>query len=175
VHPTNNIFSDGGRIEYGFKLLGSFVGSDEFIRNSVKDKNLELSNLADRLIRFINFRLLLFRWCFIPKIHYLFRTISPQNTEHIISDIDEMKSKVLATIFGKHFLTSPEYDTVFWLSCATVKEGGLGLSFASHIAKSAFVTSMIEYDRSSNILNRIYDLIHHYGSNNPLFVLHSSS
>jgi hypothetical protein len=86
-----------------------------------------------------------------------------------------MKSKVLATIFGKHFLTSPEYDTVFWLSCATVKEGGLGLSFASHIAKSAFVTSMIEYDRSSNILNRIYDLIHHYGSNNPLFVLHSSS
>jgi hypothetical protein len=57
-----------------------------------------------------------------------------------------------------------------------MKEGGLGLSFASHIAKSAFVTSMIEYDRSSNILNRIYDLIHHYGNNNnPVLALHSSS
>jgi hypothetical protein len=43
LHPTNNIFSGGGRTE----LLGSFVGSDEFIRNSVKNKTLEISNLAD--------------------------------------------------------------------------------------------------------------------------------
>jgi hypothetical protein len=64
------------RRAYGYTILGSYVGTDEYIGDRIREKLESLRNARDKLIAYpdLQIRYQLFKWCYRPRIHYWLRT-----------------------------------------------------------------------------------------------------
>ncbi len=73
-------------LEYGAKVLGSFVGSNEYVLSKLKLHVDELQPYVEKLIAIENLqcRNLILRSCFCSKIDHLLRTIRPELTNSIV-------------------------------------------------------------------------------------------
>ena len=67
IHHTNVPTSVG---YYGYKLLGSFVGSDEYVLHALSMYVVQLNSLADRLITLC----VHYQHCFRTKVSRIIRT-----------------------------------------------------------------------------------------------------
>ena len=75
IHHTNVPTSV---VYYGYKLLGSFVGSDEYVLHALSMYVVQFNSLADRLITLcVHYQhlLTLLRHCFLTKVSRIIRTI----------------------------------------------------------------------------------------------------
>ena len=81
----------------GFKMLGSFVGTDSYVLNALQAKD----EVASTLLRYPNAqaRYHFHKFCFNEKINYWMRTQFP---EHTIGFIDHFKSIQLKLIASYH-------------------------------------------------------------------------
>ena len=100
IHPDNG----GGKMLYGAKVLGSYVGSEESIANRLEKKLAELKKEADAITTVGSFQVqyLLLRWCFCRKIIHLQRTIPPNLIgTYLEPGFTELKKLILNSTLGR--------------------------------------------------------------------------
>ena len=70
------------RVEWGIKILGAFVGTDEYVLTSLRPKMESLRKLSQTLLRYHNVqaRYFLHKTCFNAKINYWMRAQYPAHT-----------------------------------------------------------------------------------------------
>ena len=147
-HPDNNpsdIPLEEKRKLYGVKVVGSFVGTPEFIRSKLDSYLQELAVGAEKLIAHTDLqeRMILFRSSFIKKPLHIFRTINPLYSQDFAAKFEEIKMKILFSILGMEANNLPAlYYKVAQLS---IKEGGLGLLNHSLVGKAAYVASLVSF------------------------------
>jgi hypothetical protein len=104
--------------------------------------------MAEPLIKYTNCqdRLLLLRYCFIPKFNHSFRTISPRYYSSTFTKIEEVKKRIVSTILRSN--NPPLFDMnnrtksiLYWLICHNVKNGGLGLSHTKDLPDTGYAAS----------------------------------
>jgi hypothetical protein len=147
THP-DDVTDDqiSAQVKYGIKLLGSFIGSDEFIKEQlikyVEEKIVptveKLKGYNDTQTKF-----LLFKHCLLTKPLYLFRTIRPTLLTDIIPILEKMQRDVIVNILEcepHHFS-----DTNFEQCLLRQKDGGLGMHKFEEIAPAAYVTSLLSW------------------------------
>ena len=140
IHPDNG----GDPLLYGAKVLGSFVGSGEYIVAQLDAKLTELTKEAEAITRVSSLQVqyLLLRWCFCQKIIYLQRTTDPYLLDtHLAPRFDDLKRLILSSILGR---VDGIPDKTFLLAQLHIQDSGLGLFDSGSTTKAAYAASMIE-------------------------------
>jgi hypothetical protein len=139
IHPDDG----GDSLLYGSKVLGSYIGSDEYILSRLEEKLEELSEEADAITQVHSHQIkyLLLRWCFCQKLIFLQRTHPPRliNT-HLASGFTDLKRMVLCSILGRNDLEEKFYE----LAELHIHDSGIGLFSSSQTSHAAYVASMVE-------------------------------
>jgi hypothetical protein len=109
IHPFNRIQFDESLLNnfnvlsnYGLRILGSPVGSDEFISLWLENKLIILQNEMTSILKFPNKQI---QWNFLycifrMKINHLQRTINPLLIESFVEKFDQMRRHIFNTIIG---------------------------------------------------------------------------
>ena len=137
---------------YGAKVLGSYIGSDEFISAKLEFELEKLSDEAAKLVLYddLQQRYLFFRFCFCQKINHNLRTIPPRLTLPFVRGFDDLKKTILCSLIDQ-FSKDSIPDWLWTQSCFSTKNGGLGLQTSSHTAHAAYVASIIDCLPSTEI------------------------
>ena len=145
LDPQLSITAEEARLSYGSKVLGSYIGTDEFIRAQLDLHLLKLSEEAEKLVLYddLQTRYLFFRYCFCQKINHLLRTIPPRLTQSFVVGFNNLKKKILCSILDK-FNKDTLPDWLWTQSCFSVSAGGLGLQDSTSTAHAAYVASVID-------------------------------
>ena len=139
-HPDN----DGPPEEYGGKVLGSYIGSDEFCKARLSEKIDEFRHSAKSITTVHNkqTQFLLLKMCFSPKITYLQRTMPPYLLSDFQTEFNNLKFSILANIID---CSLPDLSpTTKFISQLRLCDGGLGLTFLNDTAISAYISSCIQ-------------------------------
>ena len=171
IHPDNFIEDPSDVIEakdhYGMKILGSYIGTPEFISAQLPEVSQKLEILAKQLLKFDNVqgRFILFQKCFCFKLNYIMRTIPPQLITTLVNDFDNLKQKVAASLFrpGGHVDDNPNSflreNQHLWLQlCLPIAQGGLGLGYCEDLSPCAFAASMIDCGAQLNNCSNIFNI-----------------
>ena len=145
IHPDNYLGVEQFDEKYGVKVLGSYIGSPEFIKNKLEQKLATLQEEAEKIISCENIqqRYIFFRYCFDQKINHILRTTGLSLTEEFAEKFDEMKKKILCSILGQFdYTTLP--NSVWIQSCLPTNHGGLGLDDSSRTRFAAYLGSIID-------------------------------
>jgi hypothetical protein len=112
------------RTVYGMKVLGSYIGSDEYVTLQLEAVLAEWGRIKQELIDFphIQQRMLLFRSCFSQKPVHLLRTVTARLTRGLVDKFMDMQMEILESMFGQKI---PRLYLDFF--CLPVRQGGLGL------------------------------------------------
>ena len=99
-HPENDSSDlplDEKKKNYGVKVVGSFIGSSEFIKHKLNVYYQELEENASKLInnKDLQERMILFRDSFLKKPLHIFRTVNPKFTQEFARKFEVLKIKVL--------------------------------------------------------------------------------
>jgi hypothetical protein len=150
-HPENissNANDETYRRVYGAKILGSYVGTPDYKRTMLRKYLMDdLYEDMQKLIAHpdLQERYILFRHSFIKKPLHLFRTMAPHYTNEFIDGWETMKELILCSIIGcKIENWTQMYNEVAQLA---VEDGGLGIENHRIIRFSAYVASLIDYNR----------------------------
>ena len=126
--------------ESGFKLLGVFVGSDDFILERLDQTRLKFASSLDKLSLVKEnpqIAFLLLRFCLNQKLMHLLRTTAPQLSQHFAVRVDHLVNKCLMDLFGlpHHVpsLTEPlgEWSNIILKSRLPGAFGGVGVTALS--------------------------------------------
>jgi hypothetical protein len=136
---------------YGMVILGAFVGTDSYVRTNLA-KHVDafeaiIANLerVDRL----QYRFLLLRHCFCPKIIYLLRNTRSDLTEGVISAFESFKKRIYLGILEED---SELVDKRVWdQSQLSIEDGGMGLHNTEWIQSTAFAASFLSFYQQSDI------------------------
>jgi hypothetical protein len=140
LHPDDEPSTKG---EYGVLALGSFIGSDKFIRAKLAKKLASLEDDAHKIKLLDNHQLknLLLRLCFSQTPIYLQRTVPPRlMNSHFIKAFDDMKRSILCSIIERDSIPDRQWTQ----ACLPITSGGLGYSFSSDVSYAAFIASFHE-------------------------------
>ena len=120
----------------GFELLGTPVGSDTFVKDACRGKVEKLNPLLSKLslLQDAQIGVLLLRYCGVPKIMNLLRTVPPclvdvacvQHDDNIVTTFEE--------IIGIKCTDTQKQQVRL-----SIKNGGFGLTSARDTAPSAFL------------------------------------
>ena len=146
---------------YGFKLLGTPIGSDAFISAWLSKKLVKLSLVADKIILYPCFqvRSLFLKLCFSQKITHLLRTINPALMGDFVHQFDILRLYILSSITDTKL---DEYSAAWSQSLLPSTSGGLGLvnlQFSRHAAYTASVCSCYPRLKSlfgDNLVDQFY-------------------
>jgi hypothetical protein len=151
VHPDDVDEQDKEAVtkQYGLKILGSYVGTDEYIKDQLDQHLQQLRETAHRLGEYgdLQGRLLLIRNCFVAKVNYIFRTLSPRVTKKFAWDVDELKKKMLLKLlqYSEGELDNETIQLAFRQATFPIADGGLGFSQSDKVAHAGYVASMLEF------------------------------
>ena len=144
IHPNDCVLATLQELllQYGAKVVGSRVGTDEYILHHLQEKAMELKIESDKLIECddIQQRYLFLRWCYGSKINHILRTTYPSLPQDLATSFDNSKKKVLCSLLQQF-----EIDTLLsWLwtqACFTIDEGVLLLKDSTRTSYAAFLAS----------------------------------
>jgi hypothetical protein len=143
VHPANRPDTAS---QYGVKLLGSPVGSFEFVDNFLRTYLLELGEVAKELIAYpdIQGRYLMFVKCFQFKPVHLCRTLHPSVLDDFCVHLEALKLDILVSILNcqREDITEEQFH-IFNLSAV---KGGLDMRLYGEVSRSAYVASLLDYN-----------------------------
>jgi hypothetical protein len=150
---------DVGVDDFGTKLLGSYVGSDVYIRNCLNNHILMLKEEARKLtinMSDIQCRMVLMRNSFIRKIDYLFRTIPPYLSVGIVEEYTGLLKKLISDMLSN--VSRVSISSIVWKQmCLKIPDGGLGLGNVDNLRYCAYLASftqcssvVFEHHRSIN-------------------------
>jgi hypothetical protein len=159
IHPDNFIESSQYENDsyYGAKLLGSFIGTDSFIKLQLEQKIRELESVKNDLINNLDSfqnRMLLFRNCYSLKVNHIFRTLPPHITKQFASQFIKTQKDILSSIL---FMYPQNLSEEAWIqSNLTFEHGGLEI-FDVHITRySAYAAS------TTHCLTTILHCLNHF-------------
>ena len=143
-HPSNG----GDPLLYGAKVLGSFIGTDEFCRSELEKKMCKLEISAKNIIKKVSqkqIQYLLLKWCYTQKIIHIQRTTPSDLVNSVLEGpYTDTKMEIMAHILE---CTTDElkgkFGKIVSLHCS---DGGLGVMNSKNISHSAYIASMIECD-----------------------------
>ena len=141
LHPDNSPIAADATVHYGGKVLGSFIGSPEYIQSQLSLKIAEFQTPMENLkqYNYIQDRYLLLRFCFSRKLTYLMRTTPPHLLHPFAISFDTMRREILCSVVNLPSVS----DQTWFQSRLNVKDSGLGLGFLSEILLSAYSASII--------------------------------
>jgi len=146
--PTNI----AARVTYGMKLLGSFVGTQQYRISALSEYHHRLQPVEDALkkYRWLQGAFLLFTKCYTPKIDHLLRTIPPNLTRSLVCAFEKSKSSLLYHFLGRQQDTQSDLGLQTPLAIdiqasLPISEGGLGLFFHSITASVAYLSSFMQF------------------------------
>jgi hypothetical protein len=152
-HPADTVLTDViVNDQYGFDLLGSFIGSDDYIRCQL-DKKLEvLRREADMLIALphLQSRALILRMSFSLKINHLLRSTYPSLVNNLTSEFELLKLRVLSSIVPSAGAPDNMRDWFKTQVAFRVTEGGLGLGNTEETYVASYAASIAECFRFVN-------------------------
>ena len=145
--PNNiRIHSDNGglEIDYGVKILGSFIGSKQYIQKGLQSKVEEFKNIAEKLIKYpdSHTKYLLLIKCFKPIPNYLISSQRPSDVYPLCAEFQLLLKKILTNIIS----TNDNYilpDSAYFQAQLSSKVGGLGLGNAFAVLHAACLASTL--------------------------------
>lgn len=139
VTRTNNIIEES-KENYGLKVLGSHIGSDEYINKSINQILDKWKHVKDKIIQFpkSQLRMLLFRYCFCPKPIYLLRTIPAKHTATLSNQFVQYQLEIINSMFQQNIS-----ESLLELLCLPIENGGIGILNYKDIHSIAHIASMI--------------------------------
>jgi hypothetical protein len=100
----------------------------------------KLQSTVDNLLKVstLQYRYLLLRYCFCPKVTHLLRNTRPDLSIEIVNIFDNFKRRIFCETMGK------DISDLSWLQCQLhINDGGYGLGNLEWIRHSAFAASFI--------------------------------
>ena len=152
IHPDNYLHQDidqGSmnelRSKFGAKILGSYVGSEEFIRNSLQLKLEDLEKEAEKLMSCsdIQQKYIFLRYCFDQKITHIMRTTDVQFTESFCEKFDTLKKAIFCSIIGQFDQNTLPAD-VWTQACLSTSNTGFGITDSTRARYAAYVASIFD-------------------------------
>ena len=135
--------------QWGFKVLGAYVGTKEYIKNSLDSKMEVIKNLADTLLKYPNSqaRFYILKHCFNQKINYWLRSQFPEDCKDFLDDFKKTQMKLIASYHGIYdqetFNNQLELFTDLYKRASfPIANGGLALRSIDSVYLTAFVCSM---------------------------------
>jgi hypothetical protein len=140
IHPDNLINVESSRVTYGVKILGGYIGMDEYIRSQHLKKIEELKIIGERIANFSNPQIafLLLKRSFNFKINHLLRTSYPSDVVFLTGAFEEIKKLSMECIV-ESLLT----EELMRLLRLPLSNGGVGLQDTSVIKEAAYVASIV--------------------------------
>jgi hypothetical protein len=141
IHPDNG----GDPEQYGGKILGSFIGTDEYCKAMLTKKMIKLQEEAEAIIERVDSkqtRFMILKWSFAQKFIYWQRTMPPNQTLHVVPTFVKMKHEILSSVLGCD-LTEID-DFICLLTYLQIKEGGIGLMNTADVSRCAYLASFAE-------------------------------
>jgi hypothetical protein len=171
LHPDN----DPGHVsEFGAKIVGSWIGSDQYIREQLAQKFETLKSEAEVIKQFPDSQSqnLMLRYCFCQKINYLQRLTPPPLMADFVAQFDDLKREIFQQILRK-----PDIPDPLWTQCCLdIQDGGLGYQLTAHVTPVAYIASVLEAkpsldslfpgfidNRASKMVNALHDSLTEYG------------
>ena len=154
VHPNNqqNISSElyNSRLnQWGFKVLGAYVGTTEYIENSLNTKMHNINEVADILLKYPNTqaRYNIHRYCFNEKINYWLRTQFPQDCKKFLASFKKTQTTLIASYHGIYDRQTindqlPALNDLYTRVSFPIANGGLALRCIDSVFLTAFLCSM---------------------------------
>jgi hypothetical protein len=150
IHPDD--CSQDSSTEYGAAVLGSFIGTSEYIAMQFNSKlsSLQAEANAIKSVHSNQIQFLLLRWCFAQKIIYWQRTIPPNiiNT-HFVPAYSNQKKEILCSILNKEDLDADHWN----IACLPIAQSGLGLFHSEDVSHAAYTASLFECNELDNLCN----------------------
>ena len=142
IHPENG----GNTGEYGMKVVGSYIGHNDYIRNQLDLKLQELSLIKDSIINFNNLQVknLMFTFCFNQKINFLQRTTPPSIISDFVDKFDTYKKEIFCSLLSNRYTPSTIPDLKWEQSCMPISDGGLGYQNVKCITYVAYISSIYD-------------------------------
>ena len=136
----------------GINILGSPLGSSDFISSSISSLEPELSSVSSRLLKFRSTQtaVLLLRFCGPQRIQHFARSCPPSVSVPHLRSLDNMFTALLAQLQG---FSLP--DDSIWPRLVHLPQrlGGLGLIAAADIAQLAYLSSFADTLRLANAVS----------------------
>ena len=127
---------------WGVNLLGTPIGTDDYIRNQLSDKYLKkLQEYARQYTEYHDpqGKHLMLLYCFSNMVNHLLRTIDPSLITDFIKDYDILKR----TIFESLIKTKMS-DSSWYLACMNLSLGGMGYRDSQMDAAAAYIASVFD-------------------------------
>ncbi|MCP4178819.1 MAG: hypothetical protein GY756_13730, partial [bacterium] len=148
VHPDNVIVdSEEQWKKYGVTILGSYVGTDQYVQEKINEKVQGLQELKQKIIGVedVQARYMLLKWCFRPKIHYWLRTVKTKLLKGFITAFDDMKRDIMVSIINNGKFTSlADMSSRTWSQCKmSINDGGMGMEDLKRVIYAANIASLM--------------------------------
>jgi hypothetical protein len=161
IHP-DNVLEDEDKEEavkkFGLKLLGVWLGSDEYVSANLRKKLDTLREEAEKLKTFSNLQTmyLLLSNCYCQKVNYLMRTTPNRLMEPFLRDYEGLKMGVFAKLLGNEHPDGILPSDLKMQAQARSLDGGFSLGNTSKTTHAAYVASVI------GTLDAVRDHFHGY-------------
>jgi hypothetical protein len=135
-------------IKYGTKILGSFIGHEQYIKTQLQLYLQDLRKIGELLSSYpdLQGRFILFRHSYVKKHIYLLRTIRRSLVQDFITEVEKIHRTVLASIINSN--SSVISDELYNAATLPINEGGLGLHMVKEVACAAYTASSITFLQS---------------------------
>ena len=92
--------------QWGCKVLGAYIGSKEYIKNSLDGEMKGIKSVADDLLKYPNSqaRYNIHKYCFNQKINYWLRNQFPEDSKDFLDEFKKTQMSVNFTIMERLFL-----------------------------------------------------------------------
>ena len=134
---------------WGCKVLGAFIGTKEFIKNSLSIKINEIKSLSDDLLKYPNSqaRYYIHKYCFNEKINYWLRAQFPDDSKNFLDDFKRIQLSLIASYHGIYDQEKIDKDPMLFLdlykrASFPIDDGGLALRSIDNVYLTAFICSM---------------------------------
>jgi len=141
VHPKN-----GGDINcYGAKMLGSYIGTDSFILNGLRETVDDIQFVADSLMKYpdAHCKFTLLRKSMQLKINHLLRTTDPKLMSVQCIRFDGMIKSILMSTMEMKKEEQIHFDERVWQQCQLETfDGGPNIASSESTSQAAFIASI---------------------------------
>ena len=135
--------------QWGCKVLGAYIGSKEYIKNSLDNKMKGIQSVADDLVKYPNSqaRYLIHKYCYNQNINYWLRNQFPEDSKDFLDEFKQTQTRLIASYHGIYdqdtVNNQPElFMDLYKRVSFPVAQGGLALRSMDSVFITAFMCSM---------------------------------
>jgi hypothetical protein len=151
IHPDNSADTEVAKLKYGTKMLGGYLGTDEFVKSQLFEHLNKLRNESLPLLKYpdVQGRYLLFKHCSMPKPIHLLRTTRPDLTADFVEELEKIHLLILESLF--RYQVKPALFNLLSLSTGL---GGIGIQKICEIRPASYLC-FLQRTGFSNHINRL--------------------